>query len=277
MRKIQLLPFLLLAIACGDDDPMTPVDGGQPGTDAGTTMQTDGGTPMQTDGGTTMETDAGTMECTGGPATCVDEQLVMLSLFETANTSTPTTEAVGDHYRTTLDTRAGGFMPSESYLYLRFTDDGIEKVDINDNDAFESNDWDFAARRFVIRLNSGVSGPGCVTAARTAAETDFAALTSVPDGLSFREEAYFQDDCSFVSDGSGIGAPGTALSSFWTYAGCVQMTGNVYVIKLRNGRHVKLQVETYYSPEVQTQCNETGMTSQPSGSGNVQILWNYLD
>jgi hypothetical protein len=107
--------------------------------------------------------------------------------------------------------------------------------------------------------------------------TDFEALESAPEDLAYRTEEYFTDDCDLVPDGSGIGAPGTALASFWSYAGCVAMTGNVYVLDLGDGSAVKLEVLAYYSPEAQEICNETNEVPMPSGAGNVRIRWAFLD
>ena len=42
---------------------------------------------------------------------------------------------------------------------------------------------------------------------------------------------------SLVPDGSGLGSPGTALQSFWKYTMCLQMSGNVYV--LRRGTRIE--------------------------------------
>ena len=80
-----------------------------------------------------------------------------------------------------------------------------------------------------------------------------------------------------VPDTSGIGAPQTVLSSFWSYPGCVAMTGNVYVIALASGRHVKLQVASYYSPESQQACDEQGMATDPSTAANLRIRWAFVD
>ena len=55
------------------------------------------------------------------------------------------------------------------------------------------------------------------------------------------------------------------------------MTGNVYVVQLADGRHVKLQVASYYSPAAQTQCDTQGTLPGVTGSGNVRIRWAYLD
>lgn len=255
-RRVSGLGVLLAlgAIGCGDDGT-APADAGM------------------------MEMDAGAMACMGEEPTCVDQQLTELTMFETASdAAAPTNEDLGDGlWRTTIDSTGGGFNPSEAYVYLRFTETGVEKVDVSDYDSFESSEWDFSVRRFILRLNSGVAGPSCVTGARTASGTEIETLDAVPEGLSYRAESYYTEDCSYVDDGAGIGSPGVALASFWRYEGCVQMTGNVYVIELANGRHVKLEVETYYSASAQQTCNETGSAPMPSGSGNFQILWGYLD
>lgn len=264
-----LLALSLVAIACGDDDSGMMVADVGPGADAGT------------DTGETMDAgnDAGPpMACEPTMAACEDEQIIELGLFEEPTDGVVTNEDTGAHWRTHVDATGGGFMTSEAFLYARFTDTGLEKVDLDDVSAFESADWDIAFRRFVIRLNSGVSGPSCVTAARTAPATEFDTLAELPEGLSFRTEAYYTDpDCEIVPDGSGLGSPGVALASYWNYASCVQMTGNVYVLELADGRHVKLQVLSYYSEDVQAACNETGsLPDGPSGSGNVNIVWAFL-
>ncbi len=60
-----------------------------------------------------------------------------------------------------IDATAGGAFsnPPHAYVYGRFTDNGMEKVDLGDEAALESMDWDIAFRRHIIRLNGGASGP----------------------------------------------------------------------------------------------------------------------
>lgn len=264
MRLILGLTLTLFAFGC--DDGAMVVD------DAGTTPETDAGLPPGDSGAPPVDSGA------AREVACVDESISQLMLFDDVSSGAITEEsAESGTFVHHVDATAGGRAPTESYVYARFTDAGLEKVEIDDESAFESNDWHIALRRFVIRVNGGVSGPGAVTAARTAPDTAFETLDAVPDGLMYREEAYFTDTCEYVSDGSGIGSPATALASFWTYAGCVAMTGNVYVVALPSGRHVKLQVLSYYSPDVQTTCDESSTISSPSGAGNLRIQWAFLD
>jgi len=233
-----------------------------------------------TDAGDTTA-DAGLGAPDAGPlreVACQDESISGLMLFDTPSPAALTQEEVGDEgYVYHVDATGGGRTPAQSYVYARFTDQGLEKVDIDDEAAFTSTEWDIAFRRFLIRLNSGVSGPSAVLGGRTAPGTTFEGLDSVPADITLREEQYLTDTCEFVSDGSGIGSPATVLSSFWTYAGCLEMTGNVFVIQRADGRHVKLEVLAYYTPENQQSCDETSMISRPSGAGNVRLRWAFLD
>lgn len=267
---------LALAMGCGDDDGDS-IDSGAP-EDAAVVL--DAATEDAGETALDAGADAGSPAvCEPHELTCVDQHIAGLGLLEDPNTSTITNEALGDGlFRTTMDTRAGGLNPTMSYVYVRFTDEGAVQLPLHDLAALEDLDWELAVRRYVARINSGVGGPGCVTAARAMPGTEIETLTTLPETSPTREEEYLSESCMVVPDTSGIGAPATALSSFWTYVSCVQMTGNVYVMTLGNGRHVAIEFETYYPPDVQAVCDETGsLPSGPSGSGNVQILWRFLD
>jgi hypothetical protein len=208
---------------------------------------------------------------------CVDAQIGALSLLDEPSDAVVRDESMDNGvYESFLDTSAGGLNPSKSFSYVRFSEKGLQRVAISDEDAFTSLDWDMALRRFVIRLNSGVSGPGDVKGARTRPNTTFESLSSVPDGVEYREEEYFSDDCELISD-SGIGSPATALASFWSYVTCVAMTHNVYVIETQDMRHVKFEVLGYYPPGNQKICDDTGKVPNPTGAGNMRIRWAYLD
>lgn len=213
---------------------------------------------------------------------CTDQSVQQLALFRPVNAATIDNTQTGGVFTTEIDATAGAtggnITPNKSFVYARFTDQGLERVDVGDEDAFTSMDWDIAFRRFVIRLNSGVSGPSCVTAARTATGTTFDGLTAVPDNLDYRTEEYFTATCDYVPDGSGLMSPGVALQSYWVYPGCVKMTNNVFVLALADGRHVKLQVLRYYSEASQKTCDETDMLpmGMPSGAAHFVIKWAFV-
>ena len=210
---------------------------------------------------------------------CTDQSILDLALYTDPNPAMIENTAEGTGFATHVDATGGGFMPTLSYVYARFTDTGLERVDVGDEAAFESMDWDIAFRRFVIRLNSGVSGPSCVGAARTGPATDYETLATADPSLEYRNEQYYTDTCDYIPDGSGLNSPGTALQSFWEYPGCVKMTGNVYVLRLASGRRLKLTVTSYYNPDIQMMCDSAGTIPMgtPNGSGNIRLRWAFLE
>ncbi len=211
---------------------------------------------------------------------CEDDVIVALTMdLEGQAPGLIDSADVGDGvFEVDVDARAGGFNGGEGWVYGAFTDDGLLKVNIGDIDSLGSMDWDIGFRRFVIRLNSGYGGPSCVTAARTAADTRFQSVDSVPSGLRFNEESFMSDpeSCTVVADGSGLGSPGVVLQNWWEYPGCVATTGNVYVVALKDGRHVKLEVTQYYAGAgAQEACNLDNTTA--GESARIRLRYAFLD
>ncbi len=247
---------MLLASACGN--PPDEVDGG-------------------VDGGRDWSELPDEPQCTEAtPVTCRDESTQQLQLKTVINYALVEEEGTtAGEFTTHFDSRAGGLTPNTSYLYVRFTAGGVQPLDLSDEDAFTSMEWDLAVRRFVLRINSGVAGPSCTQVARLPAGATFENTEQVPGELTWRTEEYFTGEtCEYVPSTSGIGDPATALSSFWSYSSCLQMTGNVYVLHLRDGRYVKLTVLTYYDYDDQEYCQETGVAG--STAGNVRIRWAFI-
>lgn len=241
--------------------------GGGSNADAGSDAGTDAGVP--TDGG---------MTCGPSAVACTDQSVNSLDFRGVVSTKAITEiGTTAGEFLTTVDATAGGLNPTEAYVYAKFSRTGLQKVAITDEPSLDSTAWDIAFRRYVIRLNSGVSGPSCVTAAHTSAGTTFEDVANV--GLTFLEEEYFAGaTCEYVEDGHGLESPGTVLSSYWDYAGCVKMTGEVFVIALADGHHVKLQVIEYYGePGAQDMCNDSDTLPGVFRSANFKIRWAYLD
>lgn len=262
MRSLAV-GFSVLLGACGQ--PVPAVDGGVNIVDAGADAGFDAGQQID--------------RCpTAVAPTCTDQSTQQLELRAVVSDGLINEEGVTPGERTFVDARGGGISVPKSYTYARFTAQGLDKVELSDEQAANSQAWDIAFRRFIIRLNSGVSGPSCVVAGRTAPGTTFEGLTQVPANLAWRTEEYFTGtSCDLVSDTSGLGSPATALSSYWSYLGCVQTKGNlVFVLHLRDGRYVKFQVLSYYDPATQAECNRVGNVA-PVGSGNMRVRWAFID
>ncbi len=211
---------------------------------------------------------------------CSDQVILDMALQQPPTKGLITSVADGAGWTSSIDATAGGAFASvpDSYTYGKFTAEGLTKVDIGDEDALVSMDWDIAFRRYVVRINSGDSGPSCVQAAPVPGKK-YEDVTAIPDNPSYHPDDYFTDSCDFIPDGSGLeNSPATALSGYWSYPGCVKMTGQVFVIELASGKHVKLIVDDYYYPAAQEQCNTTDMAPMSnSGSANFIVRWSFLD
>lgn len=249
---------------CGDKTCVSPGTGGGGGEDAGAT----GG------GG------GGAFSCDRTPVECSDQAIQQLDLKSTVAAGLITTSADGTGFKSTVNATGGGFPPTDSYVYARFTATGLEKLPISDLTGLDSMDWDIAFRRYVIRINSGDSGPSCVAAQALAVGASYDTTAAIPtdflpEGDDFLTRA---PACAFVDDGSGLGSsPRTYLSSFYQYTGCVSMTGRVYVLRTQLGRHVKLTVTTYYATEAAQQTCETTTSSGGALGGTIRVRWAYLD
>ena len=214
-----------------------------------------------------------------GPARtvpCTDNQIVDLPLFKRASTRTVEFAADGAGFTGHVDASAGGFAPTESFVYVKFGKSGISRVSLGDEAALGSLDWDLAFRRYLIRLNSGVSGPGCVVAAAAPGGATYDELTTAPANLAFQDEAYYDSGCALVDDGSGLMSPGTVVDHFWTYSMCVQMTGQPYIVRLADGRLLKFAVTSYYAPDVQATCDSTGAVPVDAAGAQLRFRWAVL-
>ncbi len=264
---ILLTAVATLATACGDDTAAGETEAGS-ADPADTAHDLDDATssPSATSG------NADATATTGERADCTDQMILDLGLVDGAvSTGTATNEPDGDGFVSTVDGTAGGVAnaPTSPWLYLRFTAAGLERVDVDDLQALESTDWDIAVKRFGVRLNSGVSGPGDVTAA-VVGDMSYEAITGLPDTTSLREESLYDDDCILRDDGMGQGAPGYLLTPWWMYGGCVQTTGIPFVLELADGSRLKFVVDAYYG-EGQDACNSTGAM----GSGSAMFTWRW--
>jgi hypothetical protein len=208
---------------------------------------------------------------------CTDTQISDLPLFKKASTRKVESAVDGAGFTGHVDASGGGIQPTESFVYVKFGDSGITRVGVGDEAALASMDWDLGFRRFLIRLNSGVSGPGCVTAAEVPAGTTYDQLTATPAGLDLQSEAYYDDACKLVADNSGLGSPNTVMSKFWTYPTmCVQMTNKVYVVHLADGRNLKFTVTSYYAPDAQKTCDDTGSVDPGTPGADLRFRWAVL-
>lgn len=240
----------------------------------------DGTTDTDTDTADTADTGGSELEAACTEPTeveCVDALILDLSLHDDkVSDGAVATTTEGDDFVSTIDASAGGYNAAadNAWVYVKFTDAGLEKVEIDDESALESMDWHLSLRRYIVRLNGGTSGPSCVGAA-SFHESTYADLTTVPDGIPYVLDDYYTSDCTITTDTSGLpGSPSVALGPWWSYEGCVQTTLVPHLLQLDDGRIVKLVVEEYYA-ENQEVCNNTG--SGGDDSAKYTLRWTFMN
>jgi hypothetical protein len=102
------------------------------------------------------------------PTTVVSDSGSELPTDENPTDNNENDPAVNGVITRTIDATAGGIGaaaddPANQWTYYDLDSDSV--VNLSDNDAESSTEWDIAFKRTAIRLNGGVSGPGNVTGA----------------------------------------------------------------------------------------------------------------
>ena len=139
-------------------------------------------------------------------------------------------DSVGVFWMTTLDATN-----SDQYTYYSFSQRAA--IDLTDDQAASSSDWDIAFKRSFIKTNGGVSGPADVKSVDLvqtgiALSDEFASVTSA-DATQLSQDQWMGDSYD------------VALDSLWKYNLLThQLTAKqfVYVLSDAAGHYVKLQV-----------------------------------
>lgn len=190
-----------------------------------------------------------------------------------------TTEVDGSDFLTLIDASAGGYSASTTspWVYVRFTAEGAEKVEIDDETSLESLDWDLGLRRYLVRMNGGDSGPGCVGAVALREEA-YSDIAAIPEGLDLDAlpmDDFYTDSCEFIADSSGLeGSPNLALGQWWSYPGCVATSDIPFVMRTNGGVIIKLVVEQYYG-QGQDECNSSATPGDDSGM--IRVRWSVVE
>jgi hypothetical protein len=175
--------------------------------------------------------------------------------------NTPDEELPGV-FTTVIDASAGGAaeQANQPFVYLDLeAEGGAAAVAIDDVASFQSADWDIALKRFVIRANSGDSGPGDEEVATVMSE-DLGTGTDVPSE-SFADDDWTGDGCSLVRDNTG--GPRTRFSNWYqVQAGRFEARPVTHIVRLGGGQYAEIDVVTYYGDE-----------ADPDRSGVYVLRW----
>ncbi len=253
MKKVLSLWFCLVLLACGD-------------TDENTIGEADNNS---------------TQSCSRSDANLCDPELITLLPLNDAVTSVQASAvASGEQKSITIDASAGGISayPQQPWVYFNLSRGEI--VYISDYEALASTDWDIALRRYVIRLNGGVSGPGCAALASVTGQT-FDGLNKVPDNLNWQTDTYIKNwpsSCgSLETDIAGFGQPNAPMiNTVWefgqTLCSCsVCPTNTPMIINTALGARAKLEVAGYYPGQ------DSNINSCSGSSANITLRWQMLD
>ncbi|MBX3203876.1 MAG: hypothetical protein KF764_02345 [Labilithrix sp.] len=133
------------------------------------------------------EIPAGGTQCTAARKT----HLLPISKVSTGEVKVVSTE--GGVTTLYVDASAGGAMEAAKSprIYIKLTG---ERVDVNDNEAFSSPDWDLALKRVDVFTNGGDAGPGKGGAAKLSKDFDDVTAEDA-DGAKIASEKFFDDDC----------------------------------------------------------------------------------
>jgi hypothetical protein len=161
-----------------------------------------------------------------------------------------------------VDASAGGANEASRSprVYIKLTG---ERVDIDDNAAFSSADWDLALKRVDLFTNGGDAGPG--KGGAVLLTKDFAAVTAADaDGAPISREKFFDADCNGLKDEAGFIV--TTLAGWYDYAvgaGPSVKPGVSFVVLGADGTtRYKLRFVSY--------------TARPDGSTNGQATGFFI-
>ncbi len=260
MRSTAALVLALLVTSgChyyfGDDDEPGADDEGDV-TDDGSDDGADGGDGVL-DGGV-AEPDAPVV-C--DPATALPEGYRPVAEVSAGAVTNEPDATLPDVFTTIVDASAGGAagQATQPFVYLDLeAEGGAGKLEIDDAASFESTDWDIALKRFVIRSNSGDSGPADAEVASVQSKE----LTFDDDVPSdrFSDDDWVSSDCVLEQANGG---PRTRFSNWYrVQAGRFEAQPVVHLVRLGAGRYAEIDVVTYYGDE-----------ADPNRSGVYVLHW----
>ena len=180
-----------LVLGCGDDE-----NGSGSSSAASSGSTSGGGTTSSSSTGGDGGSDAGENGGGGGGGSCsaeLEEALGPIDMVSMGQVTVLATQgATSTLY---VDASAGGSMAQKDNPWIYVSLAGSAKVDVTDETASTSTEWDVAIKRAVLRSNSGDGGPGNGGAAFLEGMT-FAEVTAADaQGASLSPEDWLDAAC----------------------------------------------------------------------------------
>src|SRR5688500_8096585 len=121
MYRFVGLSLFVFAVACSESTDSSIEDGSEP--------------DASDDGDAGEVPDRPDAQAPSHEVECIDQSISSLMLLDEPATDSIQDDAdQGDYFETLVDATGGGLTPTTSYVYVRFTRDGIEQVEISDED-----------------------------------------------------------------------------------------------------------------------------------------------
>lgn len=199
------------------------------------------------------------------PRACSGALKQTLSLVDAVSGAAVSTLAESDTERTIfIDATAGGIDGQDKNPWVYVALGTGQAVAITDLQAFKSIAWDLAFKRFVVRNNSGDSGPGSGGAIRIALPWDKVSRATLGDKALPIEE-WFDDDCMLQLDvNHELITSFTGWSEYDEANHVLNAADVVYIVAGGNGLLYKVAILDYYS-------TPTGAHGTTAGRYKVRI------
>lgn len=249
--KIRILTLIFACAAgCGGGGAETTA-----GTGGGDASTTDGGGGHGGSGhgggghGGTGDGGSGAAGGTGGSAAaCAEERTKVLGPIDAVSEGAVTVldEQAGEVF---IDATAGGIMEQKENPWIYVSLGARARVDVTDVSADQSQGWDIAIKRPILRANGGDGGLAGKGGAVRVDEGFDAVTAEDAQGVTYLEEDWFDGECKLEI---GVGQPGTIKTTFdgwYLYEDMkVLPAPGTWLVRGGDGASVfKLQILDYYS------------------------------
>lgn len=152
----------------------------------------------------------------------------------------------GDERVIYVDATAGGIEGQDQHAWVYISLQSGEAVALTDLEALKSKGWDLAFKRFLVRTNSGDSGPGDGGAIRIALDWDEVDASTL-GAKQLPVEQWFDDDCMLgVDETDQLITSFTGWSEYDESTHVLNAAKVTYVVAGADGTLYKLAILDYY-------------------------------
>lgn len=198
------------------------------------------------------------------PSSCSGALRQALGLVDEVSSATVVTISSGAELVLFVDASAGGLGGQDDFPWVYISLATGEAVALSDLEALESNAWDLAFKRFVVRTNSGDSGPGQGGALRVGLPWDSIDGNTQGDRM-LSTESWFDQDCNLTTDDQGeLVTTFTGWSEYDQATHVLAPADVVYLVQGAGGARYKLAILDYYA-------NPDGSSGRTAGRYKLRV------